>query len=103
MSWSTASNSLPSAADSESISTYYVALPFLRSEHGELVAGKAKQAPSASSARLMAFETVMSGLGEGAIAVALTGNAVAKEFEPAQIIAKFGETYETLCCAEADG
>ena len=103
MAWSTSSNPPPSAAEAESVSTYYVALPFLRSEDGELVAGKAKQAPSASSARLMAFETVMSGFGEGAIAVALTGNAEAKEFEPALIIAKFGETCETLCGAEVDG
>lgn len=104
---STSARSSQSSSESASVSTYYVALPFLRSEEGDLVAGKAKQAPTAESARLMAFETVMSGFGEGAIAVALTGDVEAKEFEPALIIAKFGETqvrrdYDTLCGADLD-
>jgi len=62
--------------------TYYVALPYVRSEEGELVAGEPKEAQTGEAARAMAFELAM-GTAEGAVAFSRTGDPRTGDFEPA--------------------
>ena len=69
--------------------TYYVALPFVRSEDGELAPGEAfevqSEAAAKSRAKLMAINSA------GAIAFARTGDPALGEFRPAVILARYGE------------
>ena len=71
--------------------TYYVALPFVRSADGELVPGEPKEAPTAERAKIVAFEMAM-GSAEGAVAFSRTGDPSTGEFEPAIILAQYGQT-----------
>ena len=69
--------------------TYYVALPFIRTDDGELVAGEAqeRQTPSAAvnAARMLATTAL------GAVAFSRTGDPGSGEFEDAVVIQQFGE------------
>ena len=73
--------------------TYYVVLPFVRTEAG-LVAEQAVEAPSrvaaVSRARLAAATKA------GAVAFARTGDPALGDFTDAQVLAKFGEVPEDL-------
>ena len=70
--------------------TYYVAIPFVRTEDGDLAPGEAVEVQSEgaakSRAKLMAVNTA------GAIAFARTGDPSIGEFQPAVILARYGET-----------
>ena len=69
--------------------TYFVAMPFMRNDEGELVAGEAQDRQSAgaveSAARRMA-ETAA-----GAVAFSRTGDPATGEFEDAVVLRQFGE------------
>ena len=69
--------------------TYYVVLPFVRNEEGELVAEEAIEMQSATSAASKAL--VLSARKAGAVAFSRTGDPSQGEFEPAVVIARYGE------------
>jgi hypothetical protein len=73
--------------------TYFVVLPFIRTEDG-LVAEDAAEAPSRaaaiSRARLVATKKA------GAVAFARTGDPATGEFTDAEVLAKFGDVPEDL-------
>ncbi len=68
---------------------YFVALPFVRNDDGELVPGEAqeRQTTLAAIRRAQSMATVHA----GAIAFSRTGNPKTGEFEPAEILKRFGE------------
>ncbi|MDB5532230.1 MAG: hypothetical protein JWO28_545 [Hyphomicrobiales bacterium] len=70
--------------------TYYVALPFGLSDDGDLIAGEPKDFQSSDAARRTAL--AMSEKNVGAIAFSRTGDPATGDFEPALIIARFGQT-----------
>lgn len=70
--------------------TYYVALPFVANEEGDLVAGEARDFQSGYAATRGAQS--MAAVSAGAIAFSRTGDPTAGDFAPAVIIARFGET-----------
>ena len=70
--------------------TYFVALPFGRSEEGDLVAGEGKECQSEHGARAAASRLAL--INAGAIAFSRTGDRATGDFEPARIIARYGET-----------
>ncbi|MDH7797601.1 MULTISPECIES: hypothetical protein [unclassified Beijerinckia] len=70
--------------------TYYVALPFVANEEGDLVAGEARDFQSGYAATRGAKS--MAAVSAGAIAFSRTGDPTAGDFAPAVIIARFGET-----------
>ena len=61
--------------------TYYVALPFVRNEQGELVPGEAQDRQSASAAESLARR--MADTAAGAVAFSRTGEPATGEFEDA--------------------
>jgi hypothetical protein len=68
--------------------TYYVALPFVLAEDGELVAGEAKECQSSSQAVREAER--LSRLNAGAVAFARSGDPASGEFSDAVVIKSFG-------------
>ncbi len=70
--------------------TYYVALPFVVSEEGELVPGDGKDFQNARSAQVMAEAMVRTHA--GAIAFSRTGDPTTGEFEPVVILGHYGTT-----------
>ena len=74
--------------------TYYVALPFVLSEEGELIPGEAKDFQSSGSALRAA--QVMANTNAGAIAFSRTGEPATGEFDPAVILARYGESPEEV-------
>ena len=69
--------------------TYYVALPFIRNEEGELVPGEAQDRQSAGAAESLARK--MAETSAGAVAFSRTGEPGSGEFEDAVVIRGFGE------------
>lgn len=74
--------------------TYYVVLPFVRNGEGDLVPGEAIEAQSAAAARLKA--QIVAATNAGAIAFSRKGNPDLGEFEPAEILARVGETADEV-------
>ncbi|HEV2575029.1 MAG TPA: hypothetical protein VGU72_25070 [Beijerinckiaceae bacterium] len=70
--------------------TYYVALPFVANEEGDLVAGEARDFQNSQAAVRGARS--MAVVSAGAIAFSRTGDPSAGDFAPAVILARFGET-----------
>lgn len=70
--------------------TYYVVLPFVRDEDGELVAEEGVEAQSAFSAQRRA--QAMVGKKAGAVAFSRTGDPAVGEFEDAVILGRYGDT-----------
>ncbi|MDP2359066.1 MAG: hypothetical protein Q8M31_23815 [Beijerinckiaceae bacterium] len=70
--------------------TYYVALPYVLSDEGELVPREAVECQSANSARMAAVR--LSKTHAGAIAFSRSGDPSVGDFEPAKIIDRFGDT-----------
>lgn len=70
--------------------TYYVALPFVASEEGDLVPGEARDYQNSHAA--MRGARSMAAVSAGAIAFSRTGDPSVGDFSPAVIIARFGET-----------
>ena len=76
--------------------TYYVALPFMRDESGETIAGNAEECQSASTA-LRRAETMSRVPGSiGAVAFSRTGDPMIGEFGDAHLIRKFGNLPDDL-------
>ena len=69
--------------------TYFVALPFVRGEDGDLVAGEAQDKQTASAA-VRAAEA-MARTAAGAVAFSRTGDPATGEFADAVVIRQFGE------------
>ena len=69
--------------------TYYVALPFIRTEDGALVAGEAQERQTANAA-LRAADS-MARTSAGAVAFSRTGDPSIGDFEDAVVIRAFGK------------
>ena len=69
--------------------TYYIALPFVRNEEGELVPGEAQDRQSASAAESLARKMALTSA--GAVAFSRTGEPATGNFEDAVVIRAFGE------------
>lgn len=81
--------------------TYFVVLPFIRDEDGELVAEEGVEAPNAFSAQRRAQAIL--GKKVGAVAFSRTGDPAIGEFEDAVILGRYGETPNDLAawtCAD---
>ncbi len=77
--------------------TYYVALPFMRSEdEGGIVAGEPKEGRSAEQAMRMARSIATADGHCGAIAFSRTGDPALGEFADAVVLATFGEVDAAL-------
>jgi hypothetical protein len=76
--------------------TYYVALPFVQDERGEVVAGNAEECQSAATAlRRAEMMSRMPG-NIGAVAFSRTGDPMIGEFGDAQLLRKFGNVPDDL-------
>jgi hypothetical protein len=76
--------------------TYYVALPFVQDDRGELVAGNAEECQSAATA-LRRAETMSRMPGSiGAVAFSRTGDPMIGEFGDARLLRKFGNVPDDL-------
>ena len=76
--------------------TYYVALPFLQDDTGDLVAGAAEECQSATTAlRRAEMMSRMPG-SIGAVAFSRNGDPMIGEFGDAHLIRKFGNVPEDL-------
>jgi hypothetical protein len=69
--------------------TYYVVVPFDRSDEGNLTAGEAKEVPSATAAERQARSIARTHA--GAVAFSHTGDPSIGEFHDAVIVAQFGQ------------
>ncbi|GLK86707.1 hypothetical protein [Ancylobacter defluvii] len=74
--------------------TYYVVLPFVRDEEGDLVAQEGIELQSAAAAKSKA--SLLAGSKAGVVAFSRTGDPSQGEFEPAVVIARYGETPDDL-------
>ena len=69
--------------------TYFVALPFVANDDGELVAGEAQERLSAAAAVCEARRMAESAF-TGAVAFSRTGDLATGEFDDAVVIERFG-------------
>jgi hypothetical protein len=69
--------------------TYYVALPYIRTEDGDFLAGDPKEMQSADAARQEAARMALGTA--GAVAFSRTGDPSTGEFDEANVLATFGE------------
>ena len=69
--------------------TYYVALPFIRTDYGTLAPGGAQECQTRGGAMLRA--EAMARISPGAVAFSRTGDRATGEFEDAVVIRQFGE------------
>ena len=74
--------------------TYYVALPFVRTDDGEVVAGEAKELRTAGAAVREAQRMALTAA--GAVAFSRTGDPAMGEFEDAVVIRRFGEVDDAV-------
>lgn len=74
--------------------TYYVVLPFVRDEDGELVAEEGQEAPTAFAAQRRAQAMLTRSV--GAVAFSRSGDPAIGEFEDAVILGRYGETPRDL-------
>ena len=74
--------------------TYFVVLPIVRNEDGDLVAEDGQEAPNAFAAQRRAQALV--GRKAGAIAFSRTGDPAMGEFEDAVVLGRFGEAPDDL-------
>jgi hypothetical protein len=76
--------------------TYYVVQPFIRDEEGDLVAGKATEAPASNAAKYRAQAASTAGNHVGAIAFSRTGDPKLGDFDNAVVLGRYGETPEDM-------
>ena len=74
--------------------TYYVALPFVRNEDGDLVTDEPREAQSETGAKRIA--AALATEKAGALAFSRTGDPEVGEFDDAVILARYGEVAEEL-------
>ena len=82
-------------ADTSMSVTYYVALPFLKTEDG-IAAGQAQEMPSASAAIRRAELMSQDPLNAGALAFRRTGDPNSGDFGEPSVLKSFGEVPNTL-------
>ena len=70
--------------------TYYVALPFLRNDDGDLIAGEAQERQSAGAALREARRMLETSA--GAVAFSRAGDPSTGDFDDAVVLERFGET-----------
>ena len=71
--------------------TYYVALPFIRDDAGDVVAGEPQECPNAGKAGRVASMLADDPRNCGAIAFSRTGDPAMGDFEDAVVIMSYGE------------
>ena len=76
--------------------TYYVALPFMRDEGGEITTGNAEECQSAATALRRAEMMSRIPGSIGAIAFSRTGDPMIGEFGDAHLLRKFGDVPDDL-------
>ena len=76
--------------------TYYVALPFMRDDSGDMVAGNAEECQSASTALRRAEMMSRIPGSIGAVAFSRTGDPMIGEFRDARLLRKFGDVPDDL-------
>jgi hypothetical protein len=76
--------------------TYYVALPFLQDDGGDLVAGNGEECQSASAALRRAEMMARMAGSIGAVAFSRTGDPMIGEFGDAKLLRTFGHVPEDL-------
>ena len=76
--------------------TYYVALPFVRGESGEMIPGNAEECQSATSALRRAESLSRIPGSMGAIAFSRSGDPMIGEFGDAHLLRKFGNVPDDL-------
>jgi len=76
--------------------TYYVALPFLQDDSGEMVAGNAEECQSATTALRRAEMLSRTPGSSGAVAFSRSGDPMMGEFGDAHLLRKFGNVPEDL-------
>ena len=76
--------------------TYYVALPFMRDESGERIAGNAEECQSATTALRRAEMMSRIPGSIGAVAFSRTGDPMMGEFGDAHLLRKFGNVPDDL-------
>jgi hypothetical protein len=81
--------------------TYFVALPFIQTDDGELIAGEAVECSNAASAVRQAER--LSRTNAGAVAFSRTGDPALGEFADAKIIKQFGEMPGDMFDAPEEG
>ena len=74
--------------------TYYVALPFIRDDEGTIAGGAPVECPNPAAAIQQA--TTMAAGSVGAVAFSRTGDPDVGKFEPAMVLAKFGDMPDDL-------
>ena len=74
--------------------TYYVVLPFTRTDESDLVPAEPIEAQSSSSARSRAAAAI--GKFAGAVAFSRTGDPQLGDFADAVVLGKYGETPDDL-------
>ena len=79
--------------------TYFVVLPFVRDDDGELVAEEGQEAPSEHSA--ISRARAMIGCKAGAVAFRRTGDPALDDFDDAVLLGRYGETPTDLIGADA--
>ena len=79
--------------------TYYVALPFMRTEEGELVPGEAQDRHTAFAAVNAARK--LARMYPGAVAFSRTGDPESGDFADATILRMFGEVGASVEMADA--
>jgi hypothetical protein len=72
-----------------SATTYYVALPFVRTDEGDLVPGEAREAQTAAGALREASRLALTH--PGAVAFSRTGDPGLGDFADATVLRAFGE------------
>jgi hypothetical protein len=76
--------------------TYYVALPFLENEDGDLYADQAEELQMSDAAIRRARELFYLTPAVGAVAFARAGDPERGEFDPAEVLARFGRVPKDL-------
>ena len=74
--------------------TYFVVLPIVRNEEGDLVAEEGQEAPNAFAAQRRA--QAMIGKKAGSIAFSRSGDPSIGEFEDAVVLGRYGEAPDDL-------
>jgi hypothetical protein len=76
--------------------TYFVALPFLQDDSGDMIAGAGEECQSPSGAIRRAESLSRTAGSIGAIAFSRTGDPMIGEFSDAQLLKKFGSVPDDL-------
>ena len=76
--------------------TYYVALPFLQDDSGEMIAGAAEECQSAATALRRAEILSRAAANVGAVAFSRSGDPMMGEFNDAKLLRAYGNVPSDL-------